>query len=317
MNKTYQTHIPDQPGMTDSAHKLSRLKIPDDLKGKRVLDIGCNEGYFCNVALMRDASSVTGVDADARALDAAADRYSDERLNFVNSDWHSLPEGQYDVILWTSAMHYELDPLKVLRNVHSRLAPGGFFILECGLLDIPRKEMVYSIRNDGGHWYPTAPLLDDMLERAGFKHRIVSHAEHIGVDPVPRTVFHCTRARPDVLIVRGRSGSGKTNLAKSIEHSATKVISLDYFVSRIAGSKFTPRGDLENFIKTNIDRKNLKKLYEGIDENGYCDAYTALISKSIADTDILVVIEGFITDQQLDSLKNKIKTMANVWVVEP
>jgi len=315
MNKTYQTHIQDQPGMTDSAHKLSRLKIPDDLKGKRVLDIGCNEGYFCNVALMRDASSVTGVDADEKALSAAATRYSNERLSLVKSGWHSLPEGQFDVILWTSAMHYELDPLKVLKNIQSRLAPNGLFVLECGVLNIPRKEMVYSIRNDGGHWYPTALLLDDMLDRAEFRHRVVSHPEPIGLDPVPRTVFHCTNSKPNVMLVRGLSGSGKTSLARSFEDSATKVISLDYFVSRIASSKFV-YSDLEKFIKENIDRNNLKNIYEGIDRNEHCEAYTTLISKAVSATDKLVVIEGFITDKQFDSLRNKLKTMANVWLVE-
>jgi len=315
MSKTYQTHITDQPGMTDSAHKLRRLKIPGDLQGKRVLDIGCNEGYFCNVALTRGAASVVGVDDDATALEAATTLYSHERLKLVKTSWNHLPDGQYDVILWTSAMHYELDPLAVLRNIHSRLAPGGLFILECGVLNIPRKEMVYSVRNDGGQWYPTAPLLDDMLERAGFRNRVASHAELIGADPVPRTVFHCNRSKPNVMLVRGESRSGKSSLATDIEHSATKVVALDYFVSRIAGAKFA-HTDLEKFIKSSIDRQDLKKLYESIDREGHCDTYTTLLSKTVAGTDILVVIEGFMTDQQLESLRAKLSSRTNVWVVE-
>ena len=314
MNKPYQTHSSDQPGMTDSSHKLNRLKVPKDLTGKRVLDIGCNEGYFCNMALERGAESVTGVDADPRFLADAAARYVDPRLTFVNTSWHALPEGQFDLILWTSAMHYELDPLKVLRGIAERLAPGGLFILECGTVVSSEKEMVYSMRNDGGHWFPTNALLEEMFRRAGLKFRTVSNAEHVGVDPVPRTVFHCSKARPSVMLIVGRSGDGKTNLARDIFQSASKVVSLDMFVSRIAASKFSGT-QLEEFIKSTIDRNDLKKLYEAIDANSLTDTYVKQIAKGVAASDQVVAIEGYMTDKQVEALSAELSKRANVWVV--
>ena len=43
-------------------------------------------------------------------------------------------EGPFDVILWSSAMHYEQDPARVLANIADRLTPGGMLILECGIV---------------------------------------------------------------------------------------------------------------------------------------------------------------------------------------
>lgn len=310
---THQTHEGGEKGQTDSAYKLTRLKVPDSLTGKAVLDIGCNEGFFCNQALKRDAARVVGIDMNERFLSEARARYSDPRASYLLQGWHDLPDDKFDLILWTSAMHYELDPQKVLSSIATRLAPGGTFILECGVLGAPRKEMVYSLRHDGGLWYPTMPLVEDMLDRAGLSYRLVSQAELVGTDPIPRVVFHCTPRQPTVMLLTGASGSGKSDLAAQLYSNATKVISLDHFIARIWKSKWahTP---LEKFITEATDPDSLGGTYDGIDAEGLTDAYVTLLAKGVAASDELVVIEGYMTDAQRAALLEKLSPRARVWV---
>ncbi len=310
---THQTHLGGPKGQTDSSYKLKRLKLPADLTGKSVLDVGCNEGFFCDAVLRRGAKSVIGIDMDERFLNEAKARYQDERLEFVHQGWQRLPEGPFDLILWTSAMHYELDPAKILKNIANCLSPNGLFVLECGILQTPKKEMVYSIRHDGGNWYPTLPFLEDALTESGLSFRMVSHAELVGTDPVPRVVFHCKKMLPTVLIVGGQSQMGKTHLAELLKGSATKAISLDQFVSRIGAAKFA-HNKLQSVIQKAYNGNSLREVYEGIDSSGLTEAYTNLISQGIAATDRLVLIEGYLTDKQIESLKIALSNRARVWV---
>lgn len=309
---THQTHLNDEKGQTDSSHKLNRLRLPDDLSGKVVLDIGCNEGFFCDQALRRGAERVVGIDGSEHFLSEARRRYACDRLELYHQSWSDLPEGPFDLILWTSAMHYELDPQSVLSNIATRLSSDGTLVLECGILSIPRKEMVYSIRHDGGLWYPTQPLIEDMLTRASLSYRMVSMAELVGTDPIPRVVYHCRPRSTTVMLISGGTGTGKSSLSNMLFASATKVISLDYLVSRIWKAKWA-HSRLEHYITDNLKPDSLGELYDSIDADGLTEDYVKLISKGIAASDELVIIEGYMTEIQIAAFKDILKDRHIVW----
>lgn len=311
---THQTHTGGPPGQTDSAHKLTRFKLPSDLAGKRTLDIGCNEGFFSNVMAELGADAVVGIDIDETFLGRARDRYRDPRITFMRRNWHELPEGSFDLVLWTSCMHYELDPGRVLRAIRSRLSTDGMLVLEAGVLLSPGKEMAYSIRPDGGHWYPTIGFLEDALDAAGFASRMVSHPEMVGTDPVPRSVFHCTARQAVVMLVRGASHQGKTSLARSLSRAVTKVISLDLFLSRIAKAPHL-HSDLHRYIKRAVAVENLSLVCDGIDREGLTEAYAALVTKGVAASDSVVLIEGYMTDLQVEAMCRHLHGRARVWNV--
>src|SRR4051794_24568346 len=111
--RTYQSHG-DQPGVSDSQRKLERLQIPADLTGKRVLDIGCNEGVFCAVFAKRGAKEVMGIDRNKSALDFARQHYGHLPITFHQQSWDQLPDGPFDLVLWSSAMHYAANPGEIL-----------------------------------------------------------------------------------------------------------------------------------------------------------------------------------------------------------
>lgn len=310
---THQSHIGHEKGQTDSSHKLERLKLPTDLSGKSLLDIGCNEGFFCDQALKRNASKVLGIDLNQEFLTVARGLYNDERLEFRQQSWKQLPRDTFDIVLWTSAMHYELDPATVLKEIASILSPDGFLVLECGVSLLPRKEMYYSLRHDGGLWYPTMLYLEKVLTACGFSIRVVSEPETVGTDPVPRAVFHCYRQLPVVLLVTGTTRAGKSTLASLVFQDATKVIALDHFVSRIYNAKWV-HTDLEKHIKENLNPHSLGGVYESIDQVGLTQSYAKLLAKSVAASDKLVVIEGMLTQKQIRALTDELNGRAKIWI---
>ncbi len=311
MTTTYQTHSSDAKGMSDSFKKLERLRLPEKMTGKSFLDIGCNEGFFCGVAASRGAARVVGLDIAKPALDFARAVYTNSSITWLHQRWDDLPPGPFDVILWASGMHYEPDPARMLANIADRLAPNGLFVLECGISHGGTKEMVLVQRRADARWYPTEEFLTNHLLRH-FAHRRRAGAETTPGDPVPRSVFHCHRRQPLVLLVRGATHHGKSSLARQLAPSATKVIGLDIFAYRISVAT-NPHSTLVQYIKANFRGHDLTSLYEGIDNAGLTCEYAACIAEVVAPSDEGVIIEGYMTDAQAMTLTELLQGRAIVW----
>lgn len=311
MSITYQTHGEAAKGMSDSARKLARLQIPRDMTGKSFLDIGCNEGFFCNAAASRGATRVVGLDFVGGSLEFARTQYPNPVIEWRHQSWATLPEGPFDVVLWSSAMHYEPDPARVLRNIANLLTPTGMLILELGVVRVPTREMVLVQRHSDSRWYPTELFLTSELLRP-FGFRRVADPETTEGDPVPREVYHCHRRLPMVLVIRGDSYDGKTTLARNLAGPATKLIALDSFAYRIWLSDFqhTP---VQHHIKANFRADDLTSLYHSIDTAGLTSPYASLLAQAIAPSDETVVIEGLMTDAQVASLARHLDGKAVVW----
>lgn len=308
---TYQAHDATAASVSDSHRKLARLQLPADMRGMRFLDIGCNEGFFCNIAAERHAS-VVGIDIDEKAIEAARTRYGRPEITFLKQSWKALPEGPFDVVLWASAMHYEPDPKAVLQQILSRLTPSGLLILECGVVHQPGKTMIQENRPNDTRWYPTIQLLEDVIfQDVAF--RRVAGWEAPKWDRVPRTVFHCKRALPLVLLIRGRSRRGKTFLAARLSSIADKRFSTDRVVEFTLSSEFT-HGALQQHFR-GADMNDLESLYHSIDEAGLTDDYAKHLTSQVAASDRIVVIEGYITDPQAEAISRTLASRAVVWDV--
>lgn len=133
-----------------------------NLKGLRVLDLGCGFGWFCRWALEQDAASVMGVDVSQNML-ARAKETSDTAIRFVRADMDTLrlEPGTFDLVYSSLALHYlkNLDLLMV--EVAAALVPGGHFVfsVEHPLFTAPR-EPAWSRAADGRKSWP----LDSYLE---------------------------------------------------------------------------------------------------------------------------------------------------------
>lgn len=117
--------------------------LPADLSGRKVLDIGCNAGFYC-FELARRGADVTGIEPDPRYLAQArwaAERYGlADRIRFEEMrvyDLASRPE-HYDVTLFMGVFYHLRYPLLALDIVARRTS----WILVFQTLTLPEEERV-------------------------------------------------------------------------------------------------------------------------------------------------------------------------------
>lgn len=99
------------------------------VKRKRVLDLGCYNGYG-TVLLSWGAASVTGYDNDPKALRKAESRQYECPAMFrqVDFDKEPLPYGPFDTIVSFEVLEHVEDPDDLMQKMMATLAPGGVFV---------------------------------------------------------------------------------------------------------------------------------------------------------------------------------------------
>jgi tRNA (mo5U34)-methyltransferase len=186
--------------------------IPKDLRGKTVLDIGCNAGFYSIEMKRRGAARVVGIDSDERYLAQA--RYAAEVLgaeiefrNMSVYDVGSLGE-RFDLVIFMGVLYHLRHPLLALdllydtvvkdmlifqsmqrgSDVVSPLNPDYDF-WETEIFQQPGFPQLYFIEERYSHdptnwWIPNRACMEAMLRSAGFE--ITEHPE--------KEVYICRRA---------------------------------------------------------------------------------------------------------------------------
>ena len=100
--------------------------------GKRVLDIGCGNGYVLSRYATAGAS-VQGVDLTDRAIEISRRRFSEMGLtgSFTRIDGQALPfaDGALDVVTSMGVLHHVPDPDPLVDEAVRTLKPGGEMII--------------------------------------------------------------------------------------------------------------------------------------------------------------------------------------------
>ncbi|MEU6578887.1 bifunctional class I SAM-dependent methyltransferase/NUDIX hydrolase [Streptomyces sp. NPDC046805] len=170
-------------------------EILGDLRGLRVLDLGCGTArHAAHLARTYDAV-VDAVDSSSSQIERAHARYPDvPGLRLVHADAveHLRTQAPYDVIYSLSAVHF-LDPHRLLPALAAALKPGGrlcFTVLHTNshgdgpatVAATPRPE-VLRLAGGGdltGHMWVLAPeLWEDLLVQCGLQ------VEHVTVLDAP------------------------------------------------------------------------------------------------------------------------------------
>jgi SAM-dependent methyltransferase len=95
------------------------------VRGQRVVDLACGEGYGSDV-LSRTATSVVGVDANPEAHEHAKARYAHPGLSFERNLVEAWGEpGSVDAVVFLQTIEHVQDPTAVLRRFKELLTPGG------------------------------------------------------------------------------------------------------------------------------------------------------------------------------------------------
>ncbi len=87
-----------------------RALLPD-LRGKRLLDLGCGFGWIARWAMSQGAAGVLGVDLSENMLSRARAETADPGVRYLRADLESLelPEAAFDVAYSSLALHYVED----------------------------------------------------------------------------------------------------------------------------------------------------------------------------------------------------------------
>lgn len=100
--------------------------MPEELRGKLVLDVGCGMGRFADVA-NRWGARVLGVDLSEAAAVAARNLADRDSACFFQADLFSLPfsPGSFDYIYSIGVLHHTPDCEKAFKSLVPYLKPGG------------------------------------------------------------------------------------------------------------------------------------------------------------------------------------------------
>jgi SAM-dependent methyltransferase len=106
------------------------LSMMPDLKGKRVLDLGCGFGEHCKLFIRSGAEKVVGLDISQKMLEVAKRENSDPKIEYVHMPMEDIAQisESFDVVVSSLALHYVDDFAGVVKNIYALLNTDGVFI---------------------------------------------------------------------------------------------------------------------------------------------------------------------------------------------
>lgn len=118
-------------GQVENPEFWWRLGGRPDLTGKHVLDVGCGLGALCTDMAAAGAARVVGLDTETKLVQFARQHTAEifprfrETLEFYDEDLSRFHDGQFDVIVSKDSFEHIMDLEGMIREMKSRLRPGG------------------------------------------------------------------------------------------------------------------------------------------------------------------------------------------------
>lgn len=104
------------------------FELLGDTVNKKILDIGCNEGYLGAAIKMSD-NEVVGVDINEQSIVKAKEVLDDAHVVNVLEEKIPYPDKYFDVIIMTEVIEHFLLPEDVMKEARRLLKDDGFIII--------------------------------------------------------------------------------------------------------------------------------------------------------------------------------------------
>ena len=101
-----------------------------DLKGKRVIDLGCGFGEHCMEYVQQGAVQVVGIDISEKMLKVAKEENSHPSITYLQMPMEDIYqiEEKFDVAISSLALHYVEDFEELVKEVYAMLDENGVFV---------------------------------------------------------------------------------------------------------------------------------------------------------------------------------------------
>ncbi len=118
-----------------------------DLKGKKVLDLGCGFGEHCLEYVRMGADKVVGIDISEKMLEVAKNENSDPRIEYLLMPIEDIDQisEKFDVVISSLALHYVEDFHGVVNKINDHMNEGGVFVFS-------QEHPFNTCHTDGDRW---------------------------------------------------------------------------------------------------------------------------------------------------------------------
>ena len=157
--------------------KYNFLRPHFDLRGKRVADIGCNNGYYMFRFLEDEPAHVVGFDPSAlfKSQFDLINHFAQTSIVYELLGVEHLPyyEERFDVIFCLGVLYHRSDPIATLKALRQGLDHGGVLYLDTFIIEGEEPyaltpEKTYS-KIPNIYFIPTLRALQHWAMRAGFE----------------------------------------------------------------------------------------------------------------------------------------------------
>jgi tRNA (mo5U34)-methyltransferase len=175
------------PGWNDPIEtKVPYFRLPDDMTGMRVLDVGCSEGFFSFEAERRGASEVVAIDSapdSIRRFNICRAALGSSVQGYLTNVYDLSPRtfGTFDLVMFYGVLYHLRHPLLALEKVFE-VCSGELRMQTYSFEDSERVESAaqfhpFGIKSGPPEnpihdptvlWVPNAACARDMLLHVGF-----------------------------------------------------------------------------------------------------------------------------------------------------
>lgn len=117
---------------TERRERRLILELVGDVRGRKVLDVGCGDGEL-TIELSRRGAIATGIDASAAMIEAATDRAkqcgADVAFHLARAERLPFADEQFDVVTAITILCFVEDAAPVFREMARVLRPGGRLVI--------------------------------------------------------------------------------------------------------------------------------------------------------------------------------------------
>lgn len=128
------TRYPENNGYYASVAMLSDILAPfvapEELRGKRIAEIGSGSGRIVSMLLDAGVAHVTALEPSA-AIEALQRNIAGQtgQVTCVQAPGEMLPLASFDAVLSIGVLHHIVEPGPVVRRAYEALKPGGWLIV--------------------------------------------------------------------------------------------------------------------------------------------------------------------------------------------